>query len=237
MTDSAPPAAYRHALVWDIPTRLFHWLLAGAIVGAYWTGEFGGFDKTWHMRFGYAVLALVIFRILWGLFGSRTARFASFLRGPAAVLAYLRTLTAPKAHPTDTHNPLGALSVIALLLAALAQAGSGLFASDDILTEGPLNGLFSGAVDSIANRTHAIAVWFLIALVVLHLAAIAYYRLYKRENLVTAMVTGHRDLPPGLGMDVGGMERPASLWLAGLFAVISAGAVYFTVEILPPLLR
>lgn len=232
MHDPAEPTTLRRALVWDLPTRLFHWLLAGAVIGAYWTGEFGGFDKTWHMRFGYAVLALVVFRILWGLFGSRTARFASFLRGPSAVWAYLRTFGSRRAHPTDTHNPMGALSVIALLLAVLAQAGSGLFADDDILTQGPLNGLISSGVDSLANRTHGLAVWFIIALVVLHLAAIAYYRIYKRENLVTAMVTGRRDLPPGLGM-----ERPASLWLAGLFVAISAGAVYFTVEILPPLLR
>lgn len=232
MRDPVQSTNRRRVLVWDLPTRLFHWLLAAAIIGAYWTGEFGGFDKTWHMRFGYAVLALVFFRILWGLFGSRTARFASFLRGPATVWAYLRTLTAPKAHPTDTHNPLGALSVVAMLLAALAQAGSGLFASDDILTEGPLNGLFSGAVDSIANRTHAVAVWFLIALVVLHLAAIAYYRVHKGEKLIAAMVTGRKELPPGFGM-----ERPASLWLAGLFALVSVGAVYFTVEILPALLR
>jgi len=232
MHDPAETATLRRALVWDLPTRLFHWLLAGAIVGAYWTGEFGGFDKTWHMRFGYAVLALVVFRILWGLFGSRTARFASFLRGPSAVWAYLRTFGSRRAHPTDTHNPMGALSVIALLLAVLAQAGSGLFADDDILTQGPLNGLISSGVDNLASRTHGLAVWFIIALIVLHLAVIAYYRIYKRENLVTAMVTGRRDLPPGLGM-----ERPASLWLAGLFAAISAGCVYFTVEILPALLR
>lgn len=232
MHDPAEPPIFRRALVWDIPTRLFHWLLAAAIVGAYWTGEFGGFDKTWHMRFGYAVLALVIFRILWGLFGSRSARFTSFLRGPGTVWAYLRTFGSRRADPTDTHNPLGALSVIALLLAVLAQAGSGLFASDDILTEGPLNGLLPGAVDSIANRTHGLAVWFIIALVVLHLAAIAYYRFHKGENLTGAMVTGYRELPPGLGM-----ERPASLWLAGLFAAISVGCVYFTVEILPALLR
>ena len=232
MHDPAETATLRRALVWDLPTRLFHWLLAGAIVGAYWTGEFGGFDKTWHMRFGYAVLALVVFRILWGLFGSRTARFASFLRGPGTVWAYLRTFGSRHAHPTDTHNPMGALSVIALLLAVLAQAGSGLFADDDILTQGPLNGLISSGVDNLASRTHGLAVWFIIALIVLHLAVIAYYRIYKRENLVTAMVTGRRDLPPGLGM-----ERPASLWLAGLFAAISAGCVYFTVEILPALLR
>lgn len=229
---SPQPAAYRRALVWDIPTRLFHWLLAGAIVGAYWTGEFGGFDKTWHMRFGYAVLALVLFRILWGLFGSRTARFSSFLRGPGTVWAYLRTLGKASAHPTDTHNPLGALSVIALLLAVFAQAASGLFVDDDILTRGPLNGLVSRELDRVAGRTHGLAVWFIIGLVVLHLAAIAYYRFRKGENLTAAMITGHKNLPVGMGM-----ERPASLWLAGLFAAISVGVVYFTVEILPPLLR
>ncbi|MFO7482076.1 cytochrome b/b6 domain-containing protein [Oceanibaculum nanhaiense] len=232
MHESAETTTLRRALVWDLPTRLFHWLLAGAIVGAYWTGEFGGFDKTWHMRFGYAVLALVVFRILWGLFGSRTARFASFLRGPGTVWAYLRTFGSRHAHPTDTHNPMGALSVIALLLAVLAQAGSGLFADDDILTQGPLNGLISSGVDSLASRTHGLAVWFIIALVVLHLAAIAYYRFRKGENLTAAMVTGYKQLPAGMGM-----ERPASLWLAGLFAAISTGCVYFTVEILPPLLR
>lgn len=232
MHNPAEPTTLRRVLVWDLPTRLFHWLLVVALVGSYWTGEFGGFDKTWHMRFGYAVLALVIFRILWGLFGSRTARFASFLRGPVAVWSYLRTLAAPRTHPTDTHNPLGALSVIAFLLVLLAQAGSGLFADDDILTQGPLNGLISSGLDRLANRTHSLAVWFIIALVVLHLAAIAYYHFRKGENLTATMVTGYKELPPGHGM-----ERPASLWLAGLFAAVAVGCVYFTVEILPALLR
>lgn len=214
--------------VWDIPTRLFHWLLAAAIVGAYWTGEFGGIDKTWHMRFGYAILALIGFRILWGLFGSAPSRFASFLAGPRAILSYMATLGERRAKPYATHNPLGALSVVALLAAALLQAATGLFADDAILTQGPLARLAPGWVSSLATNIHAWNIWVLIALVALHLAAIAFYHFYKRENLVGAMITGRKSLPAGMGM-----EKPASMVLAGLALLIAAGAVYLLVERLP----
>jgi cytochrome b len=145
----------------------------------------------WHMRFGYAALALVLFRILWGLAGDHHARFASFVRGPRTVLAYLRG----RAAHGGGHNPAGGWSVLAMLLVLLTQASTGLFASDDIATEGPLAKLVSGTWVSWATRIHHWNEKLILALVALHLAAIVYYALAKRDNLVRPMIVGDQ---PGL---------------------------------------
>jgi len=184
--------------VWDLPLRLFHWLLVICVAGAYfcvksagitegWLSETGTDWMTWHSRFGYAVLTLILFRLVWGIIGPYYSRFTQFVVGPRTIAAYLRA-----AKWTAGHNPLGAWSVIAMLLAFGVQAGSGLFASDDILFEGPLSDL-NPALSRFFNSVHHASEWVLIALVVLHLCAIAYYSLLRRQPLIRAMVTG--DIP------------------------------------------
>lgn len=203
--------------VWDLPVRLFHWLLV-ALVAALWaSGEFGGLDI--HMRLGAGALALVLFRLAWGVAGSRTARFAQFVRGPAAILAHLRGAVPARVG----HNPLGALSVLLLLALVLAQAASGLFTSDDILTEGPLARFASADMVSLLSTVHRIGFKLLLAAVGLHLAAIAFYRLVKKENLVKPMITGSAPAPDGAEENSGGSPAVALLLAAASAAVVWGG--------------
>ncbi|MCS7101478.1 MAG: cytochrome b/b6 domain-containing protein [Burkholderiaceae bacterium] len=211
--------------VWDLPTRLFHWALALLVVCSVVTAQVGGLWMDWHMRAGYAALALLLFRLLWGVFGSRYARFTQFVRGPSAVLAYLRTLRAGGAAPQAGHNPLGALSVLAMLAALLLQAATGLFANDAIATEGPLAKFVSGSTSDLLTRIHKLNQYVLYALVALHVAAIAFYRLIKREDLLLPMFTGDRTGVAGEpARDDLAMRLRAALLLA-----LAAGAVAYLV--------
>ncbi|MCL4745786.1 MAG: cytochrome b/b6 domain-containing protein [Burkholderiaceae bacterium] len=176
--------------VWDLPTRLFHWLLAGCVVASIVTVNIGGNAIGWHFRFGYAILALVLFRIVWGFAGPRYARFASFPPSPSGVIRYLRgEVAAPPGH-----SPLGALSVYALLAALCVQVGTGLFANDDIMWEGPLKPLVSNAASELLTRVHRINRFVVIALVVLHLAAIAFYATVRKKTLIRPMIGGDCEL-------------------------------------------
>ena len=178
--------------VWDLPTRLFHWLLVALIAFSWWSAENGEID--WHILSGIAILTLLVFRILWGIFGGSTARFASFVRGPRSVLTYLRD---PGRWRSAGHTPLGALSVLALLALTTVQVGLGLFAVDeDGLNEGPLAGLVSIDTADAAREIHEIFFNLLLALIVLHVAAILFYRLFKGRRLVGPMITGKAELDP-----------------------------------------
>lgn len=182
--------------VWDLPTRVFHWLLVACIVGSIVSVSIGGNAVGWHFRFGYAILALVLFRILWGFVGPRYARFSSFPPSPSAAIAYLRGNAPPRAG----HNPLGAFSVYALLVALCVQVATGLFANDDIMWEGPLTHLVSGATSSLLTTVHRVNRFIVFALIVLHLGAIAYYAFVKKEPLVKSMLHGDRDLHAPLAL-------------------------------------
>ena len=179
--------------VWDLPTRLFHWSLALLIVASFVTVKVGGNLMVWHERSGYAILTLLLFRLVWGVAGGRYARFAAFVRGPGAIRAYLRG-DAGSAHAPG-HNPLGALSVLGLLAVVGFQATSGLFTNDDIAFEGPLSAQVSGATASLLTTLHRWNEKTIIALVALHLAAILYYRFGKRRDLVGPMVSGDAEFP------------------------------------------
>jgi cytochrome b len=184
--------AYR-VRVWDLPTRLFHWLLVVCIACLFITGYRGGDAMAWHARFGYAAMTLLIFRIVWGFVGGRWSRFASFLYAPGSVIAYLRG----RSHPDHLvgHSPLGAGSVFAMLLVLAAQVGTGLIGDDEISFTGPLNRFVTTASGLRATWYHkAIGQWLLVALVVLHIAAILFYLLKKRQNLVRPMVTGDKEV-------------------------------------------
>ena len=178
--------------LWDLPTRLFHWLLVLCVGAALITGNIGGAAIEWHGRIGLAIVGLVVFRIVWGLIGSSHARFASFLPTPASITAYLRGQW-----QGIGHNPLGALSVIGLLALVALQLSTGLFGNDDIAFRGPLYDLITKDLSDRLTAIHELTSNALIALIVLHLAAIAFYAHVKKDNLVKPMVTGWKDLAPG----------------------------------------
>ena len=180
--------------VWDLPVRVFHWALAACVVGLVVTAKVGGAAIEWHARLGYAVLALLLFRLAWGFLGGHWARFRSFVYGPDSVLAYVRGVP----HPDHLvgHNPLGAASVFAMLAVLLAQVATGLVSDDEIAFTGPLNRFVAGSKALAATAYHRnIGQWLVIGLVVLHVGAVAWYVLKKRDNLVRPMVTGDKELP------------------------------------------
>ena len=180
----------RKIRVWDLPTRLFHWLLAACIVALLISGKVGGEAMVWHARFGMLALALILFRLAWGVLGPHYARFAEFVKGPAAVLEEIRGTADLK----PGHNPLGALSVLAMLLVIGAQASLGLFSSDDIAFDGPLARHVSDAVVDFATRWHLRLQWVVIGLVALHLAAIFWHQRIRRHNLLQPMVSGDQQV-------------------------------------------
>jgi cytochrome b len=218
----------RRIPVWDVPLRMFHWALAALVVFSFVTGTVGGSWLEWHMKSGYTILALLIFRLAWGVMGSDTARFTSFLRGPRSAWVYLQGLRSSEARHAFGHNPLGGWSVVAMLLALLAQAISGLMADDEIATQGPLAVKVSNAVVAKMSALHGYNRWTLVALVALHVAAIAYYQWGRRVDLIGPMVHGSvaidRDVTPPV-------QRPA--WLAAVVLAIAAAAVYALVVIYP----
>jgi cytochrome b len=181
--------------VWDWPVRAVHWAMAVLLVVLVTTAQIGGNAMEWHIRAGETMLALVLFRILWGFVGSRYARFASFLRGPGAVASYARSLSRPPHELHVGHNPLGGWMVIALLVALLIQAGTGLFSNDDVLTEGPLVRFISKDLSDTISGFHLKNAWVVVALASIHIAAVLYYLIALKENLIAPMLHGSKTLP------------------------------------------
>jgi cytochrome b len=181
----------RDVRVWDLPTRLFHWTLALLVAIAVVTAKMDVLSV--HMFVGETILALVLFRLVWGIVGSQTARFSDFIKGPRAILAYIAQSKTPGAAPvTLGHNPLGGLMVVVLLLVLGAQAGSGLFTSDDIVVDGPLVPLAAGATVAVLSTLHRLLSDGILILVGLHVAAVLVYLLVKKDNLIRPMITGRK---------------------------------------------
>ena len=178
--------------VWDLPTRLFHWALVLLVCLLFFTGLQGKLDL--HMKLGQATLGLLLFRLIWGFIGNRQARFADFIAGPTAALAYLRSLFGTPGRKYLGHNPVGGYAVLLMLAALLLQAVSGLFTSDDIATDGPLYAKVSGAVSAQFSTLHRWGFDILLVVIGVHLAANAFYLLVKRENLVGPMISGNKAL-------------------------------------------
>lgn len=213
--------------VWDLPTRLFHWLLALCVVGLVATAYIGDNNILWHARLGYAVLTLLLFRLVWGFVGGRWSRFSNFVYAPGSVVAYLRG----KAHPDQLigHTPLGAASVFAMLLALFAQVVSGLFSDDEIFFTGPLNRFVDTATGLGATWYHkAVGQWLVIALVAIHVAAIVFY-LLRRQNLVRPMVTGDKETaaPAESSLDDAGSRLLAAVIFAACAGLVYYGVVRF----------
>ena len=183
----------RAVRVWDPALRLFHWALVVAVATAWGLGEFGPAIMTWHVWAGYAVCGLVLFRVLWGVAGPRTARFAAFLAGPRAVARYAATLPLREPSRWPGHSPLGGWAVVAMLLLLAAQAGTGLVSDpEDYINVGPLAHLVSPETSRAANGWHAWLSRALLALVALHVAVVLFYRLWKREDLIGPMIHGRK---------------------------------------------
>lgn len=196
MTDRAAPAATR-VRVWDIPTRFVHWAMVVLIATSWWTADTGRLE--YHRYSGYLLLALLIFRLYWGLVGSSSARFSHFIKGPREIVNYLRGQSVASAG----HNPLGALSVIALLLLLLIQITLGLFAVDvDGIESGPLSHYVSFDAGRACAELHEQVFDLLVWVIVLHVAAVLFYVIYKKQNLVAAMMHGEREYAQDPGAPV-----------------------------------
>jgi cytochrome b len=224
MTDSsaaAPPREPVPTRIWDLPTRIFHWALGAAVAGLIATGLGGVME--WHFRLGYAVLALLLFRLLWGFVGGRWSRFASFFYGPASVLAYLRG----RPHPDHLigHTPLGALSVFAVLAVLALQVTTGLVADDEISAAGPLTRFVSGEVVSLATGWHkGFGKTIVMVLVGLHLLAVLFYVLVKRHRLVRPMISGDKQIAARVAPS---RDDTASRGLALALFAVCAGIAYW----------
>lgn len=209
--------------VWDLPTRLFHWVLVLVTLGLVATAKTGGNAMEWHLRLGYAMLALLAFRLVWGLAGGRWSRFASFLYSPASLWRYLRG-RGDAAHDVG-HSPLGALSVFALLALLIAQVASGLTSDDEIAFAGPLARFVSGEWVGQATWYHKdVGQYLLYALVALHLLAIAFYALVRKRTLVRPMLHGDKHLPaPAPASRDDAASRIAALVVLALCAALAWG--------------
>ena len=212
--------------VWDLPVRLFHWTLAMLAVFSFVTGKIGHGWMAWHVKSGYAILALLLFRVAWGFAGSDTARFTRFVGGIRSATDYARTLVARTPTPFLGHNPLGGWMVVLLLAVLLLQATTGLFADDDIATQGPLAAMVSDAAVRQMTRIHSFNEWVVVALVLVHVAAVLFYQLPLRRDLIGPMVHGSVETTAPA-------PRLASSRLAAVLFGLACAAVYYLVAILP----
>jgi cytochrome b len=178
--------------VWDLPIRLFHWLLVLCIAGSLISVNLGGNAIEWHAYFGYSILTLMVFRLIWGFIGSRHARFSSFLPTRLAIMQYLQG-TSPR---LLGHNPIGALSVFALLFVLSVQVFTGLFVDDEIAFQGPLAKYVPNFVVSFLSEIHEGNQVIIYTLIGIHVFAIWFYKKYKGENLVKPMLTGDKEIDP-----------------------------------------
>ncbi len=208
--------------IWDLPTRLFHWLLVAAIGGAYFTGETGGNWLVWHGRLGMFIVGLIAFRLTWGFIGSTYARFATFVRGPSTIKAYLAGQWKGLGH-----NPLGALSVLALIGLVAFQATTGLLAqNDDTGFAGPFYAHIGSSLGSVATRLHHKSFDILLILVGLHVAAVVYYGHFKKEPLLKTMITGHKEASEGESARGGNLVALIIALIIAIAAAYGASGVW-----------
>ena len=208
--------------LWDLPTRLFHWLLVACLLASWYFGENGPLRL--HYFSGLTIIGLLIFRLLWGLCGSPSARFSQFLSHPRAAFRYLRNAGKRRPSYTFGHNAAGGLMALALLVIVALQAGTGLFSSDFEDFDGPLYDLVPGRVSDFLSDYHEFNFNLILALAGLHIVAILFYRFWKRENLVRAMITGTANLPADVVETAvaDGRATRASIWRALLCLVLAA---------------
>jgi cytochrome b len=223
-TGQAMGAAPRVVLVWDIPVRVFHWLIVALVGAAYATWRLNW--MAWHGWIGYAILTLLLFRLLWGFFGGETARFSRFLSAPPTVLRHLKHWFRRELDHQVGHNPAGGWMVVLLLALLLAETLTGVYVANDVVDEGPLTEIVPArAADAIA-AAHAIVWDALLAAIVLHVLAIAGFAAIKRQNLLRPMVTGTKVLPASVAR-----PRAGSPARAGLLLAVAAAATALLVNL------
>lgn len=215
----------RPQLVWDWPIRVFHWLLVLAVITLFVTGKIGGNWLEWHRRAGFLVIGLVLFRVMWGFFGGYHARFANFVRGPKGIMDFVRGKKAASA--AAGHNPLGALSVLLMLMVIALQAGTGMFANDDVMLEGPYAAMVGKEMSDWFTKLHKFNSYGILGLVAMHIAAIAFHYFRKNNNLVLPMVTGNKVLSGQVP------QRACPIWLAPALIALTVAMVYWLAYRLP----
>jgi len=216
--------------VWDLPVRIFHWTLVLAVAGAWLTHTLGISYFVYHVWCGYTVLVLVTFRIVWGIVGTRHARFWNFLRNPLATTRYGWALLRNRASPHPGHNPLGAWMVLVLLLALLAQAVMGLFGNDEIYNLGPLNGYVSYDRGIELTSLHRRLFYWILGAIALHIAAVLYHRFAHNENLVRAMISGRK---PATVVPESEAIHSSRIVVALLIVAVLAGVLIWVVRHAP----
>ncbi len=206
--------------VWDLPVRLFHGLLIALVALQFLTGQFEWLSMRWHFWFGYVTLALLVFRVLWGIFGSDTARFNSFIRRPAVIYGYLRSFFDKSGSRSYGHNPLGGLAVLAMLLCLLFQSITGLFSADDIGEVGPLSGLLSDQAVKWMTHWHRLNRNILMGLIALHLTAVLFYLIVMRQNLIAPMITGWTTRYQGALLHFATLKRAFWLFILSVCLIV-----------------
>jgi cytochrome b len=226
----AKAPAGEQSKVWDLPVRVFHWALAASITGAFVTNRLGISYFKYHVWFGYAVIVLVTFRILWGFVGTRHAQFRHFLRGPLATLRYVRDLFRGHKLTYLGHNPLGAWMVVLLLIILGTQAVTGLFSNDEIFNTGPLYGYVSKDLSLRLTSLHRHLFYWIAAAVAIHILAVIAHRIFDQSDLVRAMITGRKARRHGAEFEAISSSR---IWLAVLLTLVIAGALAWIVRYAP----
>ena len=221
-------------LIWDLPLRLFHWLFAMAIVGAWYTSDQDNDLIEYHMLLGYFILGLVIFRVVWGFIGTKHARFSSFIPSFSRLINYIKHFNDSELKPSVGHNPLGSLMVVVMIALVLLQAISGLFMNDEIFSSGPYYGSVSDEVDKVMSILHHNIFDYLIAAIVAHLLAIAFYYKVKKNNLVSPMITGKKSANQVSKAD---SISHSKLVLAIVLAIFVGAFIYWLVVINAPVLE
>lgn len=221
-------------LVWDLPLRVFHWLFAGAILGSWYTAEQGSDFIDIHMTLGYVTLCLLLFRVIWGFVGPKHARFTQFIAPPKRILHYLKCLKTNQTFYSPGHNPLGALMVIAMIVLVSLQAISGLFISDYIFSSGPYYDQVSDEVVAVMSFLHHHLFDYMIIAIVMHIGAICFYWVVKKQNLVLPMITGHKK-----SSDIKSEDRINSsrILLALIIASAAAAFIYWLVVLNIPVVE
>jgi cytochrome b len=205
--------------VWDIAVRLFHWLIVALVAAAYATWRLDW--MVWHGWIGDLLLALVLFRLLWGFFGSETARFTHFLTSPRIVFQHLRYALLREPDRQVGHNPAGGWMILFLLLLLLAETLTGIYVANDIADVGPLTGIVPAAAANAIDFSHAVLWKILLASIGLHVLAIVGYAAVKGQDLVLPLITGTKVLPePVIAPRMASPARAAVLFIGSAAAAI-----------------
>lgn len=217
----------KNVRIWDIPTRLFHWLLVAGIVAQWLTGDYLDDAIDWHFTIGYCVLGLILFRLVWGFVGTRYARFSHFSLHPKHAIKYAKSMTDKNSKVYAGHNPVGSWMAIVLLFIVLLQAVSGLFVSDDVFSEGPYRSVANQSVLAAMEFLHFNLFDVLLILIGLHVLAALLYQFVKKQAIISAMFSGKKAVE---ATPINGSK----LVLAIVIAAMIAAGVYALVEVLPP---